>query len=1261
MNRRPGTFFLLLFLLSGALACAQTSRITTVEVTASVQVSPPQISLSWLPAAYVTTLQKVYRKPKGGTAWTDLVTLSTSALNFVDNAVSVGVSYEYFVVRIFNTTDPGSASGYVNAGIRLPFQEARGRVLLLVDNTVAAGLTTELDTFVSDLVGDGWTVARQDVSRTATAIQTKAIVQSLYNTDPTHTRSLILFGHIPVPYSGNLNPDGHPDHRGAWPADAYYAEMNGTWTDSTVNTVSAFRPENQNVPGDGKFDQSGLPSDVELEVGRIDLANMPYSSPAPAEMDLLRQYLTRDHAFRFRTGNYANIPRRGLIADNFGYFGGEAFASSGWRNFTACFGSSGAIAEQPWFPTLENDAYLFAYGCGGGSYVAAGGIGSSFDFAAKKSLAVFNMLFGSYFGDWDVSDSFLRAPLASGPDSLGLVNMWAGRPHWHLYHMALGETVGYGARTTQNNGGFGTGGYVVNNSGRGVHIALMGDPTLRLHPVLPPTSLSVDSSSGNPILTWTASADTNIEGYSILRSTGLAGPFENVSGSLVVGSSFADHSGAPGQSYHYQVRAVKLETSASGTYLNGSQAVFGTGSFTTPVSREIQMTGNGHPIPNGVSAASQTTGTDFGEAEATVQSVTRTFTISNDGTALLTVAAVQLSGSGAFTVIQQPASPIPGGGLATWQIKFSPATAGLHTATVSIASDDPDESSYQFTIAGTGLPPAPEIAVTPAAIAATLPPSSASSAPLTIANTGAGALHHTITTSQSDYGFRDSNSFGGPGYAWIDIASTGNEVTSFSNPDDALSAPIPIGFSFPFYGGSFSSLRVCTNAFISFADASPLFFGPNLPSLEASGNVIAAFWNDLILDANSHIYTQRIGDLFVIQFESIPRFGATNERITCEIILRQTGEIFIQYEMVPAGFTDYSVGIQDGQRSQGVQVAYHTDYAQPQLAVRILPPNYASWLSASIASGTVAPAGSQGFNAMLNGAGLSSGRYHASLYVNSDDADEKRTVVPVELTISGPEIEVLGNGLVSPLADTTPGAVDGTDFGMAAIAGGSMSQTFTIRNSGPDPLVVSFAGISGSGFSVTTPPSGSVPGSSFTTFVITFAPSVAGPATGTVSFTTNDPDEGTYTFAVSGLGLSPIESWRLTHFSSIANSGAGADLADPDGDGLVNLAEYGFALDPKAPSTGVGATVRVNNGGYLEIQFTRNTERTDLSYTVQVSSDLVTWTPIAISSGGGATVVAGAHSVTETGAGSGRTVTVEDSQTTTSGSPRFLRVKMQRN
>ncbi len=1224
---------LLLFVLfSDGFARAQSSRDTVIEVSALVQESPAQITLAWPGTSDPVTLQKLFRKVKGAPVWTDIATLPNAATGYIDSAVMVGVSYEYFVLRIFRTTDPGSASGYLNAGIRLPLAPARGRAILLVDDTMAAGLATELTRFAGDLVGDGWTVVRQDVPRTATAAATKAVVQTLFNADPEKTRSLILIGHVPVPYSGNLYPDGHPDHRGAWPADVYYGDMNGTWTDSSVDDAGASRAENRNIPGDGKFDQSGVPGDVKLGVGRIDLASMPSASAGLSELDLLRQYLDRNHAFRHKTGPYSNVVRRGLISDNFGYFNGEAFAASGWRNFTSFFGSApGAVVPQAWLSGLENDSYLWAYGCGGGSYTSAAGVGSTSDFATTRSLSVFNMLFGSYFGDWDVTDSFLRAPLAGRADSLGLVSIWAGRPHWHLYDMALGGTVGDGARTTQNNAGFSTGGYTMNFGGRGVHIALMGDPTLRLHPVLPVTDFVVNSTSGTPLLTWTPSADSNIEGYSVLRLDTAEGPFESIGGSLVTGASFVDRTGTPGQTYSYQVRAVKLETSAGGTYLNNSQGVFGSGAFTGPVSREIQVTGNGRAIPGGSTLAEVANGSDFGSAEANLQTVTRTFTIANSGTDPLSLTGtpvVRIGGPGAgdFSVVAQPADSIAGSGSITFQIVFAPTVVGASTATVSIASNDPDETPYPFVIAGTGLAPSPEIDLVPAFIARTLAPDASATSPVTIVNTGAGALHHTIGTSQTGYTFRDSNSFGGPGYAWIEIGATGTEVTGFSNPDDAVSGMIPIGFSFPFFGTNFTSLSVGTNGFIAFGGATPFYYGTGLPSIEAPGNIIAAFANDLILDESSHIYIQTIGDLFVIQFENIPRFGFPAARVTCEIVLRQTGEITLQYKQVPPSFTEYAVGIQDGLRTQGLQVAFNAGYAQAQMAVRIVPPGFYSWLGSGVSAGTVLPGGSQGLDATLDSTGLSPGYYLALLNVNSNDPDEARLSVPVELTVPGPQANVLGNGLIIASGDMTPETVDSTDFGMAAITGGPVARTFTIRNPGADPLTLSATAVSGGGFSMTTPPDATVAPLGSTTFVVTFAPTAAGAATGTVSLTTNDADQGSYTFAVSGLGLGPVESWRLAHFGVIANAGDAANTADPDGDAYNNLMEYAFGTNPTDSASGPGSITFAAESIILRGQPTVSVTHTatdvdgravfgrrkdhltaGLIYTLQFSADLDTW------------------------------------------------------
>jgi hypothetical protein len=507
----------------------------------------------------------VHRKALNETSWGAGTELPDDATSYTDEDVAAGSAYEYVIVKTAHEGGAGyTGYGYVYAGIEAPLTESRGKVVLIVDDTHAASLAPELARLQEDLVGDGWTVLRHDVARTGSVADVKAVIQADYAADPVNVKAVFLFGHVPVPYSGNLAPDGHRDHAGAWPADVFYGDMDGEWTDESVDTTSADRAENHNVPGDGKYDPSEFPSPVELQVGRVDLWGMPAFSAS--EEELLRRYLNKDHHFRHKR---VTAPPRGLIYDDFGYFGGEAFAASGWRNFAPFFGAAN-VHEREWFPTLGGESYLWAYGCGGGSYDGAGGVGYTSDFAATDPQVVFTMLFGSYFGDWDVEDSFLRAPLATA--TYGLTCSWAGRPHWFYHHMALGETIGYSTLLTQNNG-FRELYRERNFGGRGVHIALMGDPTLRMHPVAPPSELAATAtSSGNVELSWAGSPDA-VEGYHVYRAPTPAGPFTRLSDSLIQGTSFTDE-GAASETYTYMVRAVKLETTPSGSYLNPSQGIF---------------------------------------------------------------------------------------------------------------------------------------------------------------------------------------------------------------------------------------------------------------------------------------------------------------------------------------------------------------------------------------------------------------------------------------------------------------------------------------------------------------------------------------------------------------------------------------------------------------------------------------------------------------------------------------------------------------
>jgi hypothetical protein len=571
-----------------------------VEASATYQTEPPQITLSWPPDANASSYE-VARKSPDASVWGAPVSLPGGATSYVDTDVSVGTAYEYQVSK--STTVGYAGYGYLCAGINVPVIETRGTIILVVENLYAGALAGELARLQQDLVGDGWKVVRHEVSRSDSPVTVKNLIQGDYAADPTNVRAVFLFGHVPVPYSGNFNPDDHPNHQGAWPADLYYGDMEGTWTDESVNNSSAERQANWNVPGDGKFDQSDLPADVTLEVGRVDLANMTCyanKSPSRSEEDLLRQYLNKDHNFRH---GLLPVPRRGLICDNFGEKSGEAFAASGWRNFAAFFGADNVTAVAGWnyFPTVAAQGYLWSYGCGGGDYYTCDGIGSSDDFATNDVQTVFTMFLGSYFGDWDNESNFLRAPL--GSTSYALAVAWAGRPHWFFHHMGLGETIGYSTRLSQNNrvGGL----YSPQNDGTaGVHVALLGDPTLRLHPVLPPSGLNAVASSSGVILNWTASPDTGLQGYRVYRGTSLDGPFINISGSTLVSqTTFTDPTPNAGVSV-YMVRTIKLEHSGSGTYFNPSQGIFYAlgGNETSP---DAGGSAPGAPSPSGSTGQAQ--------------------------------------------------------------------------------------------------------------------------------------------------------------------------------------------------------------------------------------------------------------------------------------------------------------------------------------------------------------------------------------------------------------------------------------------------------------------------------------------------------------------------------------------------------------------------------------------------------------------------------------------------------------------------------
>ncbi len=566
-----------------------------VAVTAAISTDPPAVMLSWVGDPYAKTYA-ISRKGLEEHSWTPMVTLPGSVTNFTDATVPLGTAYEYKIEKISTggqETWTYTGYGYIYAGGQMPLVENRAKVILLVEQSVLEPLKSELAQLQTDLVADGWSVIMDTVDRTNAVPDVKAKIKSIYSQDPANTKVLFLFGHIPVPYSGDITPDEHPPaHKGAWPADVYYADLDGTWTDNTVNDTGAERADNFNVPGDGKFDQNEIPSAVELEGGRVDLSNMTCfanKTPSLSEIDLLRRYLNKNHAFR--TGSLP-VQNNAILFNRFGLTEPEPLDASAWRNYSALVGTNithPAIGQ--YFGLVAQNWYLWSSTLtGGASYAITyfdsldteNNLTSSDVFALQDIRAVFATLLASWIGDWNNESNFLRAPLGSTGGVLATA--YAGKPQWLFHHMAMGHTIGFATRVTQENGTDGP--YLPHVPGTGqVHISLLGDPTLRAKPLPPVSGLAATQDGANVTLRWNAYADPALQGYAIYRASSSAGPYARINPVLSPASQLLIPNVTSSDSF--MVRAVVLTTTPSGSYFNGSYGatvgVSGASGTTAPI------------------------------------------------------------------------------------------------------------------------------------------------------------------------------------------------------------------------------------------------------------------------------------------------------------------------------------------------------------------------------------------------------------------------------------------------------------------------------------------------------------------------------------------------------------------------------------------------------------------------------------------------------------------------------------------------------
>jgi len=555
--------------------------------------------------------------------------------------------------------------------------------------------------------------------------------------------------------------------------------------------------------------------------------------------------------------------------------------------------------------------------------------------------------------------------------------------------------------------------------------------------------------------------------------------------------------------YHYRVVAV-----------NSGGTTYGTDrTFTTGTAPEIDVQGNSISILDGDTTPQTGDDTDFGDVLAASGTATHTFTIENTGNADLTLTLpFTFTGTHAadFSVSTDPAlTTIPPSGSTTFEVQFDPSDTGLREAEISISNNDGDENPYDFAIRGTGTAPEMDVQGNGVSIAdEDITPDPNDHTDFGSADLSGGTVTRTFTIENTGSG--NLNLTNTPR-----VSISGTHAADFSLISDAAAHLASGGgtttFSIEFDPTALGARTATVGIANDDSDENPYNFsiqgtGATLPEMDVQGNDITIVDGDSSPSTGDHT---DFGDV-----------DATSGTVTRTFTVKNPGSANLTLGGAPN-------------------------------RVEITGAHAADFTLDNDAAATVSAGGETTFTITFDPG--ATGLRTAEISIANDDSDEN----PYNFSIQGtgtaaaPEMDVIGNPSI-PDGDTSPSTADLTDFGNVNVEGEIMVHTFTIRNTGSQPLNltddprISIGGAHAADFTLTTDAATPVAaGGGETAFTISFDPSAAGLRQATISIANDDGDENPYDFSIQGTG-------------TVTPAAAGPD-GDGDGDGDAE-GEPGFKI-----------------------------------------------------------------------------------------------------
>ena len=230
------------------------------------------------------------------------------------------------------------------------------------------------------------------------------------------------------------------------------------------------------------------------------------------------------------------------------------------------------------------------------------------------------------------------------------------------------------------------------------------------------------------------------------------------------------------------------------------------------------------------------------------------------------------------------------------------------------------------------------------------------------------------------YSWIDSDAPGGPAFEWVDIRDVGTPAGINGSNDN--SGPLPLGFTFPFYGWSFDTVRICTNGWISFLDDGVDGNNQPLPNSGAPSALIAPFWDNLQHQGSDKAFFHNDGSRFIVQYTDVV-LATTSDPYTFQVILYPDGKFTYQYLDMDGPTNSATIGIQNPSRTDGLTVVFNQDYVHDEMAIDFTTEPI--WLGVEPTTGSASRGTCADCRLTIDARNLDPGYYVGSVLVSSND------------------------------------------------------------------------------------------------------------------------------------------------------------------------------------------------------------------------------------------------------------------------------------